>query len=345
MANEFLVNVAALCAKMPPMRPVLLAALISVLVFSPPGLAQVGGGHMLFGDFKVDDTKVSGPKPETFHILLYTSGGRLVSRDVVSNNGRYRFFEVANGDYDIVVEIEAQEVARIRVTLADVKRTDIRKDIELEWRETFKSKAKTEHAVSAESYYEREAANASRFEKAQEATRKNDYDQAISLFLQIVASDPKDFISWTELGTLNFKKDKLSEAEKCYLRALAERPSLLLALLNLGKLRLSQKNFDGSIEVLDQAVKKDAQSAEANYLLGEAYLQVKKGSKAVVYLNEAIRLDPVGKAEAHLRLGLLYNGAGAKDRAALEYEKFLAKKPDYPQRAELEKYISENKKR
>ena len=330
------------------MKPVFLAALFSALVVSasPAGLAQVGGGHMLFGDFKVDDSKVSGPKPGTFHILLYTRGGRLVSRDVVSNNGRYRFFEVVNGDYDIVVEVESQEVARVQVTLADVRRTDIRKDIELEWRETFKGRrAKTEHAVSADNYYDRAAANASRFEKAQEATRKNDYDQAISLFLQIVTADAKDFIAWTELGTLYFKKDKIEEAEKCYLRALAERPALLLALLNLGKLRLSQKNFDGSIEVLDQAVKKDAQSADANYLLGEAYLQVKKGSKAVIYLNEAIRLDPVGKADAHLRLGLLYNGAGAKDRAALEYEKFLAKKPDYPQRAELEKYISENKKR
>lgn len=329
------------------MRPVILRTLISAFLVSVSAqcFAQAGGGHLLYGDFKVDDSQVSGPKPETFHLILYTRGGRVISRDVVSNNGRYRFFDVTNGDYYIVVEVESAEVARIPVTLGEMRRTDVRQDIQLEWRETFRSGGgKTEHAVSADSGYKRDGANATRFEKAQEATRKNDYDQAISLLLQIVASDPKDFIAWTELGTLHSKKDKPGEAEKAYLRALAERPSFFLALMNLGKLRLGQKNFEGSIEVLTQAVEKDPLSADGNYFLGEAYLGIKKGSKAVTYLNEAIRLDPVGKAEAHLRLGLLYNAAGAKDRAALEYEKFLVKKPDYPKRTELEKYISENKK-
>ena len=329
------------------MRHVLFRTLIFTFLVSVSAqcFAQAGGGHLLYGDLKVDDSKVSGPKPEAFHLILYTRSGRVIAREVISNNGRYRFFDVTNGDYYIVVEVESAEVARVPVTLGEMRRTDVRQDIELEWRDTFRGAGtRIEPSVSADSVYKREAANATRFEKAQEATRKNDYDQAISLLVQVVASDPKDFIAWTELGTLQSKKDKPGEAEKAYVRALAERPSFFLALMNLGKLRLGQKNFEGSIEVLSQAVEKDPQSADANFFLGEAYLQVKKGSKAVIYLNEAIRLDPVGKAEAHLRLGLLYNAAGARDRAALEYEKFLVKKPDYPKRTELEKYISENKK-
>ena len=46
----------------------------------------------------------------------------------------------------------------------------------------------------------------------------------------------------------------------------------------------------------------------------------------------------------HLRLALLYNGAGMKDKAALEYEQFLKKRPEYPDRKKLEKYIAANKK-
>ena len=37
-------------------------------------------------------------------------------------------------------------------------------------------------------------------------------------------------------------------------------------------------------------------------------------------------------ADAHLRLAMLYNGAGMKDKAAAEYEQFLKKKPNYPER-------------
>ena len=84
-------------------------------------------------------------------------------------------------------------------------------------------------------------------------------------------------------------------------------------------------------------------SADANYSLGEAYLQTKKGSKAVGYLNEAIKLDPIGRADAHLRLATLYNAAGMKDKAALEYEEFLKKKPNYPDAKKLREYVEANK--
>ena len=50
-------------------------------------------------------------------------------------------------------------------------------------------------------------------------------------------------------------------------------------------------------------------------------------------------------ADAHLRLGALYNLAGYKDRAAAEYEQFLQKKPDYPERKKLEEYIQTNKQK
>jgi len=107
--------------------------------------------------------------------------------------------------------------------------------------------------------------------------------------------------------------------------------------------RLARKNNEGAIEPLEAALKADPKSATANYFLGEAYLALKKGSKAVVYLNEALKLDPVGMADAHLRLASLYNLVGYKDRAAVEYEQFLQKKPDYPERKKLAEYIEANK--
>ena len=85
-------------------------------------------------------------------------------------------------------------------------------------------------------------------------------------------------------------------------------------------------------------------SPQANYFLGEAYLQVKLGSRAVPYLNEAIRLDPMGMADAHLRLAALYNARDLKDKAASEYVEFLKQRPDYPEKKKLEAYITTNKK-
>ena len=132
--------------------------------------------------------------------------------------------------------------------------------------------------------------------------------------------------------------------KKSYRSALTAKPDYFKALLNLGRVQMARKNYEGAIESLDASLKIEPKSASANFFLGQAYLQVKKGSKAVVYLNEALTLDPIGMADAHLHLAALYNGAGMKDKAAAEYEQYLKKKPDSPDRAKLEKYISENKK-
>jgi TPR repeat protein len=63
--------------------------------------------------------------------------------------------------------------------------------------------------------------------------------------------------------------------------------------------------------------------------------------KAIPYLNSAAQL---GYPQAHLRLAWIYVAGGSKDKAALEYEQFLRKTPDYPHRQKLERYIQANKK-
>ncbi len=140
-----------------------------------------------------------------------------------------------------------------------------------------------------------------------------------------------------------FLQKDLEAAENSYAGALAAKPDHVSALISLGRVRMARKNNEGAIEPLEAAVQADPKSAQANYFLGEAYLALKKGSKAVGYLNAALAIDPVGMADAHLRLGSLYNLAGYKDRAVAEYEQFLTKRPDYPEKKKLEEYIQANK--
>lgn len=326
----------------------ILVLLTTMLALCPAkaGVVQSGGGHTLFGDFKVDESQGGELKPIVFQVLLYTISGHIVSRQTISNNGRYRFLNVTNGEYDIVVEVENTEVARIRVLLAEPFKTDIRHDIALEWRSTSGAHSAVQPGtIEALDTYRRTPANETQFDKALAMIKEEKYDEALALLDKLLSVDPKDFVALTELGTVKFKQGRFGEAEKPYQQALEANPSYIVALMNLGKLRMAEKKYDDAIEVFGRAVAAHPRSADANHFLGEAYLQIKKGSKAVGYLNEALRLDPVGQAELHLRLAALYNGAGMKDKAAAEYEQFLARKPDYPGRKKLEQYISENKKR
>jgi tetratricopeptide (TPR) repeat protein len=312
-----------------------------VALLASTHLASAQGKYTIYGDLKVDESKVKGPLPSSFHVILYSQAGTVVGRQTVPPGGRYRFIGVRGGDYDLVIEVNNNEVARVRIMVGSSIDADYRQDLELEWRPTDSGTKIKDQAISVADLYERTADNQALFSKAQSTLVKKKYGDAASLLQQLLAADPKDFHAWTELGTVYFLQDKTGDAEKAYRRALDERPMFALALLNLGRVLIVQKKFEDAIAPLTQIIESRSNSAEANYLLGEVYLQIKKGSKAVPYLNEAARL---GQADAHLRLAALYNAAGLKSQAALEYEQYLKKKPDYPERDKLEKYIAEQKK-
>jgi len=300
-----------------------------------------GRGYMIWGDVNVDVSKADVPGPPRLYLILYNRVNLIVARQAVTPHGRYRFTNLTAGEYDLAVEVETGEITRFHFNLNGSPGSDYRQDLQFEWK-TKPSPARSKPGtISAADVYSRSSVNQALFQKAEEAADKKKYDQAASLLNQIVDNDKLDFQAWTLLGTVYLLQEKSADAERAYLSATGVKPTFALALLDLGKLRSSQKKFDEAIEPLTRAVESQPQSAEANLLLGEAYIQIRKGSKAIGYLNEATRL---GRSEAHLRLGWLYNAAGMKDKAATEYEEFLRKKPDYADRKKLEEYISANKR-
>jgi tetratricopeptide (TPR) repeat protein len=319
------------------------ASSLLVITLLAASVAAQSGGHVLFGDIKVDESQASESTIATFQVFLYGESGGLLMRQTVQSNGRYRFVGLRNGRYEVAVEFENKEIARMLVSVNSPFKTDFRQDIELQWRRL--SSAINKGVVSAAEFYDRSAANKSLLRQAREADQRKQYAQANSLLRQIVEADDKDFPVWEELGTNFFITKTFFEAESCYLKALQLKPDYVVAMINLGRLRIVNKNLNGAIEVLDRAVKLEPTSPEANYFLGDAYLEAKLGSKGVPYLNAALKLDPAAMADAHLLLAALYNATGLKDKAAAEYAAFLKQRPNFSDRKRLEAYISANKAR
>ena len=306
---------------------------------SMPG-AGTRRAYTLFGDLKVDESQAGDANTNImFDVILYTRGNEVFSRQRVGNNGRYRFNNVFNGDYYLAVELDNVEIARMPVLISTNSVEQIRQDLE------FRIKGSTRSApgVIEADAYNRTSQNRALYQRATHEIEQKNFTQAAATLKSLVEADPKDYPAWTDLGMVYFIQKDLEAAENSYTSAVQAKPDHVTALVNLGRVRLARKNNEGAVEALEAALKADPKSATANYFLGEAYLGLKKGSKAVVYLNEALKLDPMGMADAHLRLAALYNLAGYKDRAAAEYEQFLQKKPDYPDKKKLTDYIEANK--
>ena len=322
----------------------LILALHGIALGQASNSSQPGAGtrrnFTLFGDLKVDDSQVDrGTNTNvTFDLILYTRGNEVFARQRVGNGGRYQFNNVFNGDYYLAVELDTLEIARMPIMIAANAVEHIRQDLEFRWKPMMGAAPKT----PADSY-NRSSQNRALYQRASHEIDSKNFTQAIATLRSVVEADPKDYPAWSTLGMVYFIQKDLEAAENSYNSAIQAKPDHVAALVNLGRVRLARKNNEGAIEPLEAALKADPKSATANYFLGEAYLALKKGSKAVGYLNEALKLDPIGMADAHLRLGALYNVAGYKDRAVAEYEQFLQKKPDYPEKQKLMDYIQANK--
>jgi tetratricopeptide (TPR) repeat protein len=315
-----------------------LSVVISICLFT---IAYGQGGQTLFGDVRVTAQNTDVVVPQEVTLILRRVPDGEVGRQMVSSRGRYRFSNLKTGDYEIVVEVEGKEIGRLQqITVGGLSNSPYgyQYDLEFKWKSTAGSKP---GVISAADVYDRPAADAQLFTKAEDAVAKKKFDQAALLLKQIVDNDGNDFQAWTALGSVYVAQEKFDDAEQAYLQSIALKPASTRASLNLGRLRSQEKKFEEAIEPLDRVIQLQPESGDAQMLLGECYLQVKKGSKAIPHLEQAARL---GHPEAHLRLGWLYNAAGLKDKAAIEYEEFLKKKPDYPDRVKLKEYIQANKK-
>ena len=305
---------------------------------SQPG-AGTRRNFTLYGDLKVEESQGDAQASTMFDVILYTRGNEVFARQRVGNGGRYRFNNIFNGDYYLAVELDNVEVARVAVLVSQNAVEHIRQDLEFKWKGAARN---APGVVSATESYSRTKQSSGLFDQAMKEIKKNELSKATATLRSLVEADPQDFSAWNELGMVYFVLKDFVAAENSYAKAIELKPDYVTALVSLGRVRLTQKNNDGAIQVLDTAVKADPKSATANYFLGEAYLAIRKGSLGVTYMNEALKLDPIGMANAHLRLATLYNNAGAKDRAALEYNEFLKKKPDYPEAQKLRDYIIAN---
>lgn len=271
----------------------------------------------------------------TIRILL---SGVTSEQTTAKDTGFYVVRNVPRENVVLVVEIDGAEVARQTIIASPMGNPRVDVTVPMT---SFRSTSPPA-VVAANAAFKRTPKSEELYQQALSAVKAKDVNKALSLFNQVLEIEPKDFVAWTELGSLYFRENSLDNAEACYFKAIELKRDYALALLNLGKLYVSKKQYDNAILALSNAAKSSPDSPDVHHFLGESYLQIKKGSLAVGSLNEAIRLAPEEKADLHLRLASLYDSAGMKAKAAAEYKSFLAKRPNHAEKQTLEKYIRDN---
>ncbi len=259
-------------------------------------------------------------------------------RLTVDKTGNYCFRRSTNGGGTLVVEVEGVET--VRKSVSSIGPVQTREDFEVVVSSA--SSLAPPGVISTKYSRPRNENTVELYQKAAEAERGKDIPSAIRHLRAIVAIDKEDFIALTKLGSLQVGANLRSDAERSFTTALELKPDYPAALFNFGMLRAFQNQFEMAIDLFKRAIASDPESPQTHRMLGEAYLQVRKGSLAIESLNEALRLEPVGQADCHLLIARLYDLVGAKNLASAQYKAFLAKVPNHPERKTFETYIADN---
>lgn len=271
--------------------------------------------------------------------VVITHAGAPVDKAIATDLGYYLVRNVPRDNASLIVEVDGTEVVRQPIIAPPMGNP--RFDFTVPWFRAG-SGGVAPGVVVASDNYARNDRNEALFRKALEADRANDAARAVEHLNDVLEADPKDYVAWTELGSIFLKNKSIDNAEACYFKAIELKRTYFPALLNLGGIYVNRKKGDDAVVVLSNAVKSRPTSADAHFYLGDAYVLAKKGSSAVHHYNEALRLAPQERADSHLRLAALYDAAGAKGRASGQYKLFLSKRPDHEDRSRLERYIAEN---
>jgi tetratricopeptide (TPR) repeat protein len=304
--------------------------------------ARPGSIATVQGTFNVTGLQNSGTPPK-LSVALYAAG-MYVSRQRVKNGGTFYFYCVPDQSVTLIAEIDSTEVGNYSVgNLAPPPQTNYQ-DIYVSWSSVGDTLKQKNEVISVRNSYSRTPENQKAFEKAMERLREKNGEATAKMLGDLLEKDPADFVAWTELGNIQFNHGRFDDAINSYDKALTLKPDFTAAMFGAGRANLSARKLDRSIELLSRALSMNPDSADINHYLGEAHLQNKKGSLAIVYMRRAMELAPDTKADLHLRLGWLFDAAGAKDQAAEEYKQFLQRRPNYPQKDKLQQYRKENAK-
>ncbi len=139
------------------------------------------------------------------------------------------------------------------------------------------------------------------FLAAVQAEEAGEKQQAIALYLQMLARDPAYAPAYINLGTIYFHLRQFGRAEELYRRATETDPGYVLAFFDLGNVLDELERPDESIAAYRRAVELAPRYADAHYNLALAYERKGEHRPALRHWQAYVRLDRSGPWADHAR--------------------------------------------
>jgi len=224
-------------------------------------------------------------------------------------NGEFFGTGLIHGDYEIRIEHQGQELAKIAKRLVYGGIAGNPNDINFrnEFRFDF-SKAPSQQSEEAAKQSEEQKQAMDAFDKAVALNRDAKYDDALAELLPLMEKDPTQWAVHAQMGVAYQNLGRFEEAEASYKKAIELQPSNPSLYSNLGQVYVKMKRQDEARQMFDAAAQLSPEDAASAYFnIAVTFINAGDMKAAVDPLRKATELDP-SRAEAHYWLGMsLFN--------------------------------------
>jgi Tfp pilus assembly protein PilF len=155
---------------------------------------------------------------------------------------------------------------------------------------------------------------------------QGDFAQAEGEYKAAAALAPVGSSEQIKLADFYLGLQKRDEAKRI-LKVTQKAADFLPGWLRLAVIALVERDYPGSVKVLDVIFKKNAADAEGHLLRGRVYLAQGQTTEAIQEFQQVLKVEP-RLAQAHHQLALAYLGAGNLQQAKAELKEAISIAPD-----------------
>jgi putative PEP-CTERM system TPR-repeat lipoprotein len=164
--------------------------------------------------------------------------------------------------------------------------------------------------------------------------RENRLGEARTQFEGLLQRNPQSVSALTMVGMILEQQGSTEEAEKFYARALAVDPKAPIAANNLAWIYVaSQRKLDEALQLAQGAKERLPDEPGINDTLGWIYVKKNMAEQAIEHLEHSVELKPTDPV-FHYHLGMAYMQQGHRDRAKQSLAKALSLRGDFEGAAE-----------
>ena len=254
----------------------------------------------------------------------------------IANGGEFKFKRLPAGTYTLMIAVprsgEMTRTVEVSPSFADSK-GKITLTITFE-----PGHAVAGRTVSATALSIPKSAH-DEYLKAQDRLARNDITGAVAHLKKAVEIAPQFAAALNNLGTIAYQSKKYYEAEGYFRQAIEQDPDAYDPLVNLGGTLISMGKVQESLAYNQRAVKVRPEDPLVRAQLGQVYFFLGQLDAAEAELRKAKALDPSHFSGPQLVLAEIYRRKKEPARAVLELEEFLKLHPDTSRAAELRRTI------